>query len=606
MLTPNQFQGGMTRRRGLPTGDGWRAFHGDHELHLQVEGASWRCFRFDDLALLIRGYVVPRALDRFVNPAFTAEQIVRHYRCHGNLPTEELEGSFTLALLDGARGRVVLYRNLVGSGFTYYTQANDGFRFGSNLASLVDGLDEAPEVNQSALPAYFLYRYVPGRDTLFAGVHRLMPGEEVAFDATGMKRTQRHTFADWQSEPRVGADAIDRVEDTMRGILADCGAACPATANLLSGGVDSAYLQVLWNQVHGSTDEAPSTFSVSANHEPGRLDTQYAVSAAAMLGTNHALVHTNAPYASYLLRCIACSGETPHHVQTAYFPAIAGIMAGRGHTAALCGQGADALFGLTCARTLQGAGTLRSLLPFEPLRRLAAGTAGWGGFRYLRDDIHLAGRLDRVDDWQHPINRVGVFADLPAVTACFGETAVTEAFSARRDLLEQYRVNGNVVERVHACDFLSDSIDSASLWNGLFNVQGTELLCPYLDSRLLRLAFAIEPQHRFPYRRPKELLKRALARHAPRELAYRGKLAFGQPVFEWLAPGGQLRRWAERVGRHEFVKPAALAAALAQPTWFLYSLLCFDLWHKLFIERSLPRSRSEAATVEPRMAAPRL
>jgi hypothetical protein len=29
--------------------------------------------------------------------------------------------------------------------------------------------------------------------------------------------------------------------------------------------------------------------------------------------------------------------------------------------------------------------------------------------------------------------------------------------------------------------------------------------------------------------------------------------------------------------------------ALARPNWFLYSLLCYDLWHKLFIERSLAR-----------------
>jgi hypothetical protein len=73
-------------------------------------------------------------------------------------------------------------------------------------------------------------------------------------------------------------------------------------------------------------------------------------------------------------------------------------------------------------------------------------------------------------------------------------------------------------------------------------------------------------------------------------MARRPKLGFGQPVFEWLAPLGQLRSLAERLGRHEFVDPATLRRSLRQPNWFLYSLLCYDLWHRLFIERSLARS----------------
>jgi hypothetical protein len=101
---------------------------------------------------------------------------------------------------------------------------------------------------------------------------------------------------------------------------------------------------------------------------------------------------------------------------------------------------------------------------------------------------------------------------------------------------------------------------------------------------MVRLAFAIPPSRRFPYRRPKDLLKQALVRHVGKELAYRFKLGFGQPVFEWMAPGGQLRPWVERIGHYDFVPAAVRTAAMERPSWFLYSLLCFDLWHKLFIE----------------------
>ena len=46
----------------------------------------------------------------------------------------------------------------------------------------------------------------------------------------------------------------------------------------------------------------------------------------------------------------------------------------------------------------------------------------------------------------------------------------------------------------------------------------------------------------------------------------------------------------EQIGHYDFVDCATLQSSLACPNWFLYSLLCFDLWHKLFIERSLPRN----------------
>ena len=71
--------------------------------------------------------------------------------------------------VDSQAGRVLLYRNTVGNGFTYYTQTADGFHFGSNLADLVEATGISPRPNEAVLPLFFLYRFVPGRQTLFDG-----------------------------------------------------------------------------------------------------------------------------------------------------------------------------------------------------------------------------------------------------------------------------------------------------------------------------------------------------------------------------------------------------------------------------------------------------
>jgi hypothetical protein len=205
-----------------------------------------------------------------------------------------------------------------------------------------------------------------------------------------------------------------------------------------------------------------------------------------------------------------------------------------------------------------------------------------------------------VEQVAHPINYVAVFTDWTSVEACFGRPTVQDALLQRQSLLDLLDVPDDTMQRLHAVGYLAEATDSASLWTTLFNRAGVDLCCPFLDSRVLRFALNLEPTARFPFRRPKRLLKTALARNKVGALADRPKLGFGQPIFEWLAPGGQLRTLAEGIGRYDFVDRQTLESSLARPNWFLYSLLCFDLWHKLFVDRSLPRdlgrSRDQAST----------
>jgi asparagine synthase (glutamine-hydrolysing) len=359
----------------------------------------------------------------------------------------------------------------------------------------------------------------------------------------------------------------------------------PRTANLLSGGVDSSFIQAMWNR--GCPRNPPVSFAVEVDHPQTRMDAEYALTAAQALGVRHSRIPANEPYLNYLIETIAGTGEPPNHAFTVYFGRLARAMVERGYPTGLCGVGADSLFGTGWSDYIYKARLLRRLLPWAPARR-ALGTLAPGGFgKRVRGHVDLVERIDDLDFLGHPVNQVAVFTDWPAVEACFGQDAVAAGAAYRRTLLAVYRVPSDALEQVHACGFLGEAVDSASLWTTLFNRAGGDLACPFLDSRVIRLALNIEPRQRFRYRRPKDLLKRALARHMPTELIYRTKLGFGQPIFQWLAPGGQLRPWVDAIDEYDFVDRKALAAARARPNWFLYSLLCFDIWHKLFVKRSL-------------------
>lgn len=585
-----------TSRRFTVTGLGsvpaWAYRNSDIDGVVYAAGDGLRLFAWDGLALLVRGQIRGRA---GTDLEALAEELRYQYLEQGTLAVDGLDGSFTLALLDAA-GRVVLYRNLVGTGFTYYHLCGDGLVFGSNLADLVHATGGSAQPNRDVLPSFFLYRWCPGRDTLFDGFYRLLPGEEVCWGTRGLVRRQRHTFANLSSVT-IHDDAVERVETVLSDVLLDCARLRPDAANLLSGGIDSSYLQALWGCVSGPANDLPRSFSVDVDHPTTWQDTDYAITASRWLGTRHTLIGANDPYAGYLLETLATTGEPPNHVQTAYFGALARAMVEAGTTAGLCGEGADSLFGLCLANQVHNAGLLQALLPGRWLRALAAGACGLAGMRRLAATFRLANHDNDLDYPLHPVNHVAAFADWQAVEACFGTNAVRQAAQVRHDLLELYRVKPGPMDRLHATGFLCEAVDSASLWATLFDRAGAELLCPFLDSRVLRLVLSLPDKERWPFRRPKELLRRALARHAPAQLACRAKLGFGQPIFEWLGPGGQLRPLVEQISEYAFVDRAAWQRTQARPTWFLYSLLCYDLWHKLFIERSLQRPDPAEPTV---------
>ena len=119
-----------------------------------------------------------------------------------------LEGSFTVALIDGQARRVLLYRNLVGAGFTYYHVGPDGFLFGGNLAQLVERVGGAAAAEPRRPSALFpLPLHSRPRHALRELSSARLPGEQLTWDERGLTRTQRHTFADLRETPAAADPA---------------------------------------------------------------------------------------------------------------------------------------------------------------------------------------------------------------------------------------------------------------------------------------------------------------------------------------------------------------------------------------------------------------
>jgi asparagine synthase (glutamine-hydrolysing) len=111
-------------------------------------------------------------------------------------------------------------------------------------------------------------------------------------------------------------------------------------------------------------------------------------------------------------------------------------------------------------------------------------------------------------------------------------------------LRRYWREDVDPITRVQYVDFktyLPDDIltkvDRATMAVGL------EARPPFLDHKLVELAFAIPAPIRFRQAEKKYLLKRAVADRLPPEIINRGKKGFSSPLMQWMQQGSA---WTQR------------------------------------------------------------
>ena len=536
---------------------------------------------------LLRGYIAGRGRTDPDSQRLLLEQLLERFIGQQDLALPELDGSFTLLLATTDKPRLTIFRNLVGNTFTYYQQTDQGLRFGSNLAELVTSDSCKPHLNEQVLPLYFLYRFTPGQETLFHGIKRLNPGEQLLYQKGQLQVNQIQTFADLvQPTLNSETDAVQCVEAVMSDISQDHMALYNNASGLLSGGVDSSYIQAHWNQEwkNQGQREKPRSAAFWLNEPQRMTDLDYTLSAVDLFGTDHLSVQIEDLVAPTIRRALRNLGEMPNHVQSFYFPSLAKQMKQRGTSAGLCGEGADGLFGTDDMCFVIKASRIARKIPVRFLRHSAALAAQLLGKPYRAASIRFADHLDDLSYWQHPINRNAAFTDWDNVASCFGRPAVQQALGNRQQLLAVNHVPDDPLHLQHilSIGYLGEAVNTAAYWTAMFNSEGVDMLCPFLDSRMLRATLNISTEVKFPPTETKAILKKALGQHVPQEFVRRPKRGFGQPIFEWMSPGGPLRPAVEEIANYDFLPGDVLKDVTNRPNWFLYNLLIFDIWHKEF------------------------
>lgn len=153
-----------------------------------------------------------------------------------------LSGMFAFALWDRRERRLLLARDRLGIKPLYLTRQGDDVAFASEIKGLLPFLGQVT-ANPSALFQYLTYQQVMNRESFFAGVERLGPGEWLQWHAGTVRRGHY-----WTPEPAPRSAWRDRVEQyrealdraIARHLVSDVPIGC-----YLSSGIDSSSVATL-------------------------------------------------------------------------------------------------------------------------------------------------------------------------------------------------------------------------------------------------------------------------------------------------------------------------------------------------------------------------
>jgi len=145
--------------------------------------------------------------------------------------------------------------------------------------------------------------------------------------------------------------------------------------------------------------------------------------------------------------------------------------------------------------------------------------------------------------------------------------------------------------------FLADHnlnyVDKVSMANGV------EVRVPMLDPDLVELAARLPIEYKQRGRVGKWVLRRAMEPYLPREVIWRAKMGFGAPLRQWLR--SDMRPLVEDVlstqslERRGLFDPVGVKQLIADDrsrridaTYTIFSMICIELWCRMFIDKSVP------------------
>jgi len=397
-----------------------------------------------------------------------------------------LRGMYGLCLrADGQAAR--LARDTFGIKPLYRRKLGDKTLFASEPRALFAADAARPKLNIEAAQELLALNYTLGRETIFQGVTRLLPGE---VDADG----GRGAFTASVGPPRAlsGAAALDALDAMLEDSVRIHQRADVPYGLFLSGGIDSAAIATLMARLNSRPVTAFTCGFEDANlaAEGASDERRAAEQVARALNLDWRETRFGAEDFWRIAPEVAWALDDPT-TDFATLPTYRLAEAAKGTlTVVLTGEGGDELFG------------------------------GYGRYRRALRPAWLGGRPAE-----------------PQVSAPFLEDGGAGALARWRAAAAISRPGLTQLQQAQAADMATWLPNDLLLkLDRCLMAHGLEGRTPFLDPKLADFAFHLPDRLKVRGRHGKWLLRRWLARHCPAADAWSRKKGFTTPVAGWIAP----------------------------------------------------------------------
>jgi asparagine synthase (glutamine-hydrolysing) len=561
-------------------------------------------YNFRDLRrdLEKKGHVFRTAAD--------TETLVHLYEEYGADLVTHLRGMFAFALWDDRQHMLVLARDRLGIKPLYFAEAGGRLLFASELKAILQMPDVKRTLNWTSVDHLFTFLCTPLAESIVEGIHKLEPGTLLILDAAGRYRLRRYWepqfLPDYTHDEAYYAQRLAEMldESVMLHQVSDV----PLGA-FLSGGIDSSAVVASLSRLG---TQPVKTFSIGFR-EPAYDETPYARRIANHFGTEHHELILEPGIEPYLDDLIWCLDE-PFGDSSCIPTYIVSKLAARHVKVVLSGDGGDELFAGYDRYRVEQREQRYTNFPML-LRRLAAQAGsfmpeGFKGRNFLQH-MALDGAERYLDasvlfsyDRKHRLFQPDVMQRIEQA----GAWRNAKEFLSTREghwlsVLQEWDLRHYL-----PLDILT-KVDRMSMAHSL------ETRVPLLDHKLVEFALTIPTEYSLTETESKRVLKRAMRSILPDETIERRKQGFAVPLGQWFRQGlsgfvqelllsdcARQRGIFERRYIERLLRMHMAGRNLDLQIWTLVS---FELWCRMFLDRTQKQESSSGLHDRPVQAGSR-
>jgi len=571
-----------------------------HQPMSNEDGSIWIVFNGEIYNYLELREQLEKEGHRFATASDT-ESIIHSYEEYGEYCVQKLRGDFSFAIWDGTKKKLILARDRMGVKPLFYTQIDRNLIFASEIKAILQYTNVVPRVNHQSLHYILTLRFIPGEDTMFEGIKKLLPGHILIYengkikihkywDLTVNTTTEKNEEYYIKNIQRLFKKAVERrlMSDVPLGVL-------------LSGGIDSSSIVAVMSKL---VSEPLKTFSMGFGEATDELNDAQRV--ADQFETDHNDMIVNLAEVAELLPTMIWHADEPIvNLPQGYMICR---LASKHVKVVNSGNGGDELFaGYVRYKYLDKtvnsnniflrgikAKMFSNLISLIVKLQLKIGSPM--SYEYRRRFQFICSLNDKKKLYLLTRNALNVEDEKEKI---YSKEIISKNLKSVNDYFEPFFVtNNNFLDQVLVTEFKTKLVDDLLLSEDRVSMaHSLESRVPFLDTDLVEFAFTIPPHLKLKNGATKYIFKKAMSNVLSDEILNKPKQGFAFTPSSLFK--NSLKEYAEIFLSEEIIQKRGyfnydyIHRILEHPItpklkWhynFIMRLIAVEIWHRIYIDQ---------------------